>query len=76
MEDGKSLERIDEIRSTVEEPFGVKETACIESAVRNWRDPTLHSKAVKRNHISQKVKLTTAGRVSEGFIVPKKLRTT
>lgn len=41
MEDGKNLE------STVEEPFGVKETACIESMVRNWRDPNLHNKSCK-----------------------------
>ena len=36
MEGGKTLD------STAEEPFGVWETACMESAVRNWRDPPLH----------------------------------
>jgi hypothetical protein len=36
MEDVKNLE------SNVEEPFGVEKTACIESTVRNWRDPPLH----------------------------------
>lgn len=35
-EDGKHLE------STIDESSGVRETTCIESVVRNWRDPTLH----------------------------------
>jgi hypothetical protein len=68
MEDGKKL------GSTVEEPFGVEESACIESVVRNWRGPTPHKK--KWRHINQTVKLTAAERESEGFIIPKKLRTT
>lgn len=38
MEGGKNLE------STAEEPSGVRETACMESTVRNWRDPPLHGK--------------------------------
>jgi hypothetical protein len=41
MEDGKNLD------STIEESPGVEETVCIESVVRNWRDPTLHSKSCK-----------------------------
>jgi len=41
MEDGKNLE------STIEEIPGVEEATCIESAVRNWRDPTLHSNYCK-----------------------------
>jgi len=53
MEDGKNLD------STIEESPGVEETVCIESVVRNWRDPTLHSKAVKKMHISRQVKLHT-----------------
>jgi hypothetical protein len=36
MEDGKNLE------DTIDESLGVEETTCIESVVRNWRDPTLH----------------------------------
>lgn len=41
MEDGKNLD------STIEESLGVEETVCIASVVRNWRDPTLHSKSCK-----------------------------
>ena len=73
---GEGHGRREDLGSTVEEPFGVKETACIESMVRNWRDPILHNKVVKRAHINRKAKMTTAGRESEGFIVPKKIRTT
>ncbi len=40
-EDGKNLD------STIEESLGVWEAVCIESAVRNWRDPTLHSESRK-----------------------------
>ncbi|MBP2638146.1 MAG: hypothetical protein H6Q72_4053 [Firmicutes bacterium] len=36
-EGGKNLD------NTAEEPSGVREAACVESAVRNWRDPCLHS---------------------------------
>lgn len=47
MESGKNLD------STAEEPSGVEETACMESVVRNWRDPPLHGnrkeKAYKLN---------------------------
>ncbi len=35
------------IRGAVEESPGVWETVCIESVVRNWRDPTLHSENCK-----------------------------
>ena len=73
---GEGHERREDLGSTVYEFPGVEEAICIESMVWNWRDPTLHSKAVKRNHISQKAKLTTTGRDSEGFVVPKKVRTT
>lgn len=48
MEDGENLE------DTVDEPSGVEKAVCFESAVRNWRDPTLHGNAVKGKHISQK----------------------
>ena len=41
MEDGKTLE------STIKESLGLEETVCIESVVRNWRDPTLHGKSCK-----------------------------
>ncbi|MCG8483817.1 MAG: hypothetical protein MJA31_10950 [Clostridia bacterium] len=41
MEDGKTLE------STIEESLGVGESVCIDSVVRNWRAPTLHSKSCK-----------------------------
>jgi len=41
MEDGKNLD------CTIEESLGVWETVCIESVVRNWRDPTLHSESCK-----------------------------
>lgn len=51
MEDGKNLD------STIKESLGVWEATCIESVVRNWRDPTLHSITVKKLHISQKVKM-------------------
>ena len=41
MEDGKNLD------STIKESLGVKESVCIESVFRNWRDPTLHSESCK-----------------------------
>ncbi|MEA4962468.1 hypothetical protein [Lutispora sp.] len=41
MEDGKNLD------STIEESLGVEEATCIESVVRNWRDPTLHSESCR-----------------------------
>jgi len=41
MEGGKNLD------STIEESPDVQETVCIESVVRNWRDPTLHSASCK-----------------------------
>jgi hypothetical protein len=42
MEDGENLD------STIEESLGVEESVCIESVIRNWRDPTLHSESCKR----------------------------
>ena len=41
MEEGKNLD------STFEESLGVEETVCIETVVRNWRGPTLHSASCK-----------------------------
>ncbi len=41
MEDEKNLESI------IEESLGVEEATCTDSVVRNWRDPTLHSKNCK-----------------------------
>jgi hypothetical protein len=38
----KAMEDVKNLESNVEEPFGVEKTACIESTVRNWRDPPLH----------------------------------
>ncbi len=51
MEDGKRLE------STIEESFGIREAVCMNSVVRNWRDPTCHRKVNKE-------------RISESEIVP------
>ncbi len=44
---GEGHGRREDLGSTVEEPFGVMEAACIESMVRNWRDPILHNKSCK-----------------------------
>jgi hypothetical protein len=44
---GEGHGRREELGSTVEEPFGVEETACIKSTVRNWRSPTLHNGSCK-----------------------------
>jgi hypothetical protein len=40
---GEGHGRREELGSTVQESPGVKETTCIESAVRNWRNPPLHN---------------------------------
>lgn len=37
---------------SAEEPSGIEVATCIESSVRNWRDPTRHSEAVKDRPIS------------------------
>ena len=50
MEGGKILE------CSTEESLGIQEAVRMNSAVRNWRDPTYHRK-VKKAHISQKMKL-------------------
>jgi hypothetical protein len=39
--------------STIKEPLGIRESVCMKSVVRNWRDPTCHLR-VKKEHISQK----------------------
>jgi hypothetical protein len=51
MEDGKNLD------CTIEESLGVKETTCIESVVRNWRDPTLHNESCKEAAYKSKTKV-------------------
>lgn len=40
-------------KSTIKESLGIWESVCMESVVRNWRDPTSHRK-VEKEHISQK----------------------
>jgi hypothetical protein len=51
MEGGKNLD------NTIEESLGVQEATCIESVVRNWRDPTLHSKSCKEAAYKPRAKL-------------------
>ena len=45
------MERVKKLESSTEESLGIKEAVCMESVVRNWRDPTHHRK-VKRKRIS------------------------
>ena len=47
----KTMERVKKLESSTEESLGIKETVCMKSVVRNWRDPTHHRK-VKRKRIS------------------------
>lgn len=44
---GEGHGKWEELGSTTQESFGVREAICIESAVWNWRDPTLHNKNVQ-----------------------------
>ena len=45
------MERVEKLENSTEEFLGIKETVCMKSVVRNWRDPT-HHQMVKRKHIS------------------------
>ena len=62
------MERVKKLESSTEESLGIEEAVCMESVVRNWRDPTHHRK-VKRKRISL-AKAYSDGRESEGNIVP------
>ena len=46
----KTMDRVKKLESSTEESLVIYETVCMESVVRNWRDPTHHRK-VKRKRI-------------------------
>ena len=41
------MERVKILEGSTEESFGIGETVCVKSMVRNWRDPTHHLKKGK-----------------------------
>ena len=43
------MERVKKLENSTEESLGIKETVCMESVVRNWRDPTHHRKEKKES---------------------------
>ena len=71
----KSMEGVKNLDSNTDESLGIWRAVCIESKLWNLGDPNRYRK-VKRKHISQKVKLWTIGRESEGSIVSMICRTT
>jgi hypothetical protein len=68
MEDGKSLEHR-------QRTLRCKGNGMYRKCGLEPERPYPAQQSCKTNHLSQKAKLTPAGRGSEGFIVPKKLRT-